>query len=243
MKKLPDFKVTRKRLYQQVVQHLQGMIVSGDLQPGDRLPPERHMAEQLGVSRTVIREAVKTLEQMGIVTVMTGSGTYVSQIDPGIVSESIGLLIQQSGSSFEHLNEVRRILETEVAALAAERAGSEDVVALEDALEQMGAAVALADGDPERLERFIEADLAFHNALIEAAHNSLLPILLDPISDQLRELRRLASSAAGAMQHALNYHGKILERLKDRDASACRKLMREHLAQAEEYVSAASDRA
>jgi GntR family transcriptional repressor for pyruvate dehydrogenase complex len=243
MRKLPNLKITRKRLYEQVVQHLQDRIISGELQADDQLPPERQMAEQLGVSRTVIREAIKTLEQRGLVKVLTGSGTYVSQTDPEIVSESIGLLIQQRLSSFRDLNQVRRMLEIEIAGLAAERAGAEDIEAMEEALRKMEVAIALADDHPDRLERFIEADLAFHNALVETSQNPLLPVLLEPIAGQLLEFRRLASSAPGAMQDALSYHRKILKHLKAHDASACRELMREHLAKAEEWVSLATRQA
>jgi GntR family transcriptional repressor for pyruvate dehydrogenase complex len=235
--KLLDLKITRDRLYEQVVQQLQELIISGRLKPGDKLPPERQLAEQLGVSRTVIREAIKTLEQRGLVTVLTGSGTYVSQMDPRIVSESIGLLVQQSTSSFDHLNEVRRMLEIEITGLAAERAQPEDIEAMEEAVQEMEGAVANIRGHPDLLEDFVEADLAFHNALAKAAQNPLLPILLEPISDLLVEFRRLASSGPGAPEDALNYHHRILEYLKARDASTCRELMREHLEKAEEWVA------
>lgn len=235
--RLPNLKITRERLYEQVVQQLQELVISGRLQPGDKLPPERQLAEQLGVSRTVIREAIKTLEQRGLVKVLTGSGTYVSQMDPRIVSESISLLVQQSTSSFDHLNEVRRMLEIEITGFAAERAQLEDIEAMEEAVQEMEDAVANMKGRPDLLEDFVEADLAFHDALAKAAQNPLLPILLDPISDLLVEFRRLASSGPGAPEDALNYHRKILKYLKARDVSTCRELMREHLEKAEEWAA------
>jgi GntR family transcriptional repressor for pyruvate dehydrogenase complex len=232
-------KITRERLYEQVVEQLQELIVSGGLQPGDRLPPERQLAEQLGVSRTVIREAIKTLEERGLVEVLTGSGTYVLQMDPGIVSESIGLLVQQYACSFDHLNEVRRMLQIEIAGLAAERAEPEDIEAMEEALQEMETAVANIRNHPDQLGDFVEADLNFHNALAEATQNPLLSVLLEPISDLLLEFRRLASSTPGALEDALSYHRKILEQVKARDASICREVMREHLANAEERAATA----
>lgn len=232
-KELSDLKVTRKRLYEQVVRHIQEMILGGELQPGDQLPPERQLAEQLGVSRTVIREAVKTLQQMGLVKVLTGSGTFVSQIEPETVSESIGLLIQQSISSFDHLAEVRRMLETEIAALAAERASSEHIEAMEETIRWMEDAAALGNDHPDWTERFIEADLAFHNVLVEAAQNPLLPVLLEPVTEQLLDFRRLTFGAQDGVRYSLGYHREILERVRARDASGCRKAMREHLENAE----------
>ena len=237
MKDLPSVKISRQRLYQQVAQQLQEMILDGDLQPGNKLPPERQMAEQMGVSRTVIREAVKTLEQRGLVKVLTGDGTYVSQIDPETVSESIGRFIRQRVYSFEALNEVRLIFEVELAGLAAQRASAQIVEALEKSLHEMEIVVARSDKQSDWLERFVKADLDFHNALVEASQNPLLPILLEPISDHLLEFRRQASSAPGAVESALNYHRQILNCVKARDASGCRDLMREHLAKAEEWVS------
>jgi len=233
---LSQVKVTRNRLCQQVTHLLQEMILSGELQAGDQLPAERQMAEQMGVSRTVVREAVKTLEQMGLVRVLTGSGTYVSRIEPEAISQSIGMLIQQSIPSFEHLTEIRRMLETETAALAAERAGAEHIAALEQALERMRDAAALEEGHPGRIERFIESDLAFHNVLVEAAGNPLLPILLRPVSQHLLEFRRLTFSVPGGVQSSVDYHAKILDEVKARDAVASRRAMTEHLKYAQKAL-------
>jgi GntR family transcriptional repressor for pyruvate dehydrogenase complex len=235
-KELSGLKVTRKCLYEQVVRHIQEMILRGELQPGDRLPPERQMAEQLGVSRTVIREAVKTLQQIGLVRVLTGSGIYVSRIEPEAVSESIGLLIRQSISSFDHLTEVRRMLETEIAALAAERASPEHIEAMEETIREMEDAAALAGDRSDWIERFVEADLAFHSALVEASQNPLLPVLLEPVTEQLLDFRRLTFSGLDSVQYSLDYHREILEAVKARDASACREAMREHLKNAEKAL-------
>ena len=109
-----------------------------------------------------------------------------------------------------------------------------------EALEQMKAAVALAEDSPNRLEHFVEADLAFHNGLVDAARNSLLPVLLAPIVDSLLYLRRLASGVPAAMQDAIGYHSRILEHLKAGDGRACREAMREHLTKAEYWASAAT---
>jgi DNA-binding FadR family transcriptional regulator len=164
-------------------------------------------------------------------------------MDPGVVSESIGLLVRQSTSSFDHLNEIRRMLEIEIAGLASKRAKPEDIEVMEQAVQEMETAVANMKDHPDRLEDFVEADLAFHNALAKAAQNPLLPVLLEPISDLLLDFRRLASSAPGAPEDALSYHHKILEQVKDRDVSTCREMMREHLVKAEEWASLVTSKA
>jgi GntR family transcriptional repressor for pyruvate dehydrogenase complex len=238
--KLPGLTVTRGRLSEQVAQQLQELIISGELRPDDRLPPERELADQLGVSRTVIREATKSLEQRGLLEVLTGSGTYVSQMDPKVVSDSIGLLVRQSTSSFDYLNEIRRMLEVEIAGLAAERATPRDIEVMDRALQAMDEAVSELGTNPA-LDDFVEADLAFHNALAKATRNPLLPVLLEPITGLLVEFRHLASRAPGAPEDAVSYHRQILEQVKARDGAACREMMRKHLSKAEEWMLSAGD--
>lgn len=232
-------KIKRERLYDQVVRQIQESIINGGLKPGDKLPAERQLAEQLGISRIVIREAMKTLEERGLVKVMSGSGTYVSQADPQMISQSIGLLVHQSTSSFDHLNEVRRMLEIEIAGLAAERATAEDIEALDDALHEMEIVIADLSEHPERFEDYVEVDLAFHNTLAKATQNPLLLVLLEPISDLLLELRRVASSAPGALEDAVTGHRRILDQVRARNVSGSREAMRAHLEKARERASRA----
>ena len=234
-----NLQVTRERLFEQVVQQLEAVIIDGGLQPGDRLPSERQLADSLGVSRTVIREAAKSLEQKGLLRVLTGSGTYVTQVDPQTVSQSIGLLFRQTDLPIVHLSEVRRILEIEIAGLAAERATGTDLAAMEEALAGMDKAVADLEVKENSLEKFVAADLAFHNAMAQACHNPLVPLLLEPISELLLEIRRLASSAEGAPKDALGYHRRIIESVKAQHPARCRELMREHLTKAERWAAQA----
>jgi len=237
-----NIKVKRDRLFEQVAEQLQELIISDEaLQPGDRLPSERQLAEQLGVSRTVIREAVKVLEQTGLVRVATGSGTYVSQLRPKTVSELISLLVRQRSCSFGHVFEVRRMLEVGIAGLAAERAKPEDIEVLKETLEEMEATVADMRDHPDRLEVLVEADLVFHSILAQATQNPLLPELLEAISAPLLELRRVATMATpDALEAGPYYHRLILERVAAGDAPGSREAMRQHLAAAEAYVSMAT---
>lgn len=239
MNKLSVLRISRRSLREQIVQQLQDMILDGSLSPGEKLPPERHAAEQLGVSRNVVREAFKTLEQRGLVRISTGDGSYVCQVGSETLSESLKLLLQQRRATFENLNEIRRMLEIEIAGLAARRATSENLRNMEQANERMETSLAIADSDVDQLETFIRADMEFHDALVLACQNPLLSVLLAPITDQLLEYRRLAATTADAKREGLVYHKKILEKVKARDVSGSQELMREHLARAEEWLSQA----
>ena len=232
-------KVTRGRLYEQVTSQLRALIAGGGLKPGDRLPAERVLAEQLGVSRIVIREAMKVLEEQGLIKVQVGNGTYVALMEADVVTDAIGRYIQQYASSFENLSEVRRILEVEVAGLAAERATAEDIGRMEQLAQSMAAAVAKLSVSPSELETFIRVDLEFHTALAEATQNPLLPILLEPFTDLLAAYRRRASALPGGPQDALRFHRAILQQVQARNAPACRALMLEHLLEAAELVARA----
>jgi GntR family transcriptional repressor for pyruvate dehydrogenase complex len=129
--------VNRARLSEQVAEQIQSMIIQGKIKQGDRLPPERELAEQLGVSRTVIRESTKVLQERGLVKVLTGSGTYATRVESENVSQSIGLFVRGKKHTFRDLLEIRKMLEIEVAGLAAERATEEDNLQLTACMQDM----------------------------------------------------------------------------------------------------------
>jgi GntR family transcriptional repressor for pyruvate dehydrogenase complex len=222
-----DLKITRERLSEQVVQQLQLLISAGELQPGDKLPAERQLAEQLGVSRTVIREAIKTLEQRGLVKVLTGSGTYVSQMDPQVIMESIGLFVQQRTTSVDHLNEVRRMLDIEIAGLAAQRATPQDLNDMIRAIEDM-------DNSLDSPDEYIEADLAFHQALARATRNELFLLLLEVMVDLLRASRRMIFQLRGAPGRGQIWHRLIYKAVEQGDEAAAREVMGKHMQQVTE---------
>ena len=231
-----SLQVRRQRLSEQVTGQIQELIVKGGLKPGDKIPPERKLAEQLGVSRTVIREATKALQERGLVKVLTGSGSFVSQVKPETVSQSIGLFVSGYRGAFRSLFEVRDMLEVEIARLAAERASEEHVEQLHSSLTRMRNALSRGNHPPGWLEDFVQADLSFHRVLAQATNNSLLPLLLAPITDLLLELSRKASSIPGAPETAIVYHQNILECVRSGDSQRSQELMREHLSKAREFA-------
>ena len=228
--------VKRTRLSEQIAEQIQHIIIQGHLQAGNRLPPERDLAEQLGVSRTVVREATKVLEERGLVKIVTGSGTYATRVQPSVVSQSIGLLVQGNKHSFRDLLEIRKMLEVEIAGLATERSTAEDIHQLETNLGLMVAVLPEINRSDTALEEFVQADILFHRFLAKASKNILLPILLEPITDLLLEFSRKASMLPGAPERAVQYHRIILEQVRGKDAAKSREAMRNHISNTEELL-------
>src|SRR5579872_5978966 len=148
-----------------VIAQIRRAILSGQYRPGDRLPTEREMAQQFGVSRVTVRDALRALEANGLVRVKVGGqgGPYVSEPDIALLSVSFGTHLQLRGTTFQELAEARQALETTAAELAARRATSQDLAALEAAIQA-------------RIQAPLSSDIAatsldFHTALVTAAHN------------------------------------------------------------------------
>jgi GntR family transcriptional regulator, transcriptional repressor for pyruvate dehydrogenase complex len=211
------------KLADRVAQQLQALISTQHLRPGDRLPPERDLAERFAVSRTVVREAVRSLVAKGLLEVHSGSGTFVRVVAPEAVTESLRMLLRSSAGSYDSVLEVRQLLEVEIARLAAERATPQDLAAMEQTI----VALAVTEGDPEA---FARADVAFHAALARATQNDLFVILHDSIFDALLEVRRKgAAQVPGTVQRALYHHSDILRCVRAHDPLAAQEAMRAHL--------------
>jgi GntR family transcriptional repressor for pyruvate dehydrogenase complex len=213
-------------LYERLGEKVLGLIASGTWKPGDRLPSERELGESFGVSRTVVREAVKALEARGVVQTVTGSGIYVRLADSSMVSRSLQTYIQLSNQAdfAIRLNEVRRVLEVEVAALASQRATPEQRAQLRDICERMRSG---------RLSprQMAQLDFRLHVSLAEATHNELFKVLLAPLIDQL--LDQITSTWEGygprPVETVLRQHEAVVVAVEERDANRARDAMITHL--------------
>ena len=180
--------VSPQRLSDSVVEMMLRPILAGELRPGDRLPSERDLGTQFGVSRTVIREAVRSLAAKGIITARRGSGLRVAAVPPAAVTESMKLFIRGSGAlDYGQAHEVRTMIEIQVAGLAAARATDADILSLRRSCDEMAGVV----GDVEALSL---ADVDFHRRIAEITHNDLYVVLLDSIADILLDIRRATLS-------------------------------------------------
>jgi len=226
--------VRTSRLYEQIVEQVEQSILKGQLKPGDQLPAERDLAQSFGVSRTAVREAVKTLREKGLVEAYTGRGTFVTNGTSNAIRQSLDLMFrvsQQEGSI--HLAELRQVLEPEIAALAASR--------IEDQLlATMREAVTAMDRSLQDPDSYIEADLDFHLAMAEAVGNPLILSLLDSIVGLLREQRSRIFSVDGGPERGQFHHKRILQAIERRDPDSARDAMRAHLEQVREDSSSSS---
>jgi GntR family transcriptional regulator, transcriptional repressor for pyruvate dehydrogenase complex len=211
------------------------MITSSALVPGDRLPSVRELGTQFGVSKTVVREALRSLAAKGVLDVRSGSGAVVARVGPETASEVIRLYVQSArdGSDaadridYEQLDDIRDMLETRIARIAAQRAQEEDLAGLRAIHEEMAAA-----GKDKELAS--QLDVAFHRAIGVATHNPLYLVLMDSIEPVLMEIRLQTLGVPGRPARALQAHAKILARIEAGDAEGAEQAMREHLADARE---------
>lgn len=226
--------VQSSRLYEQIVEQIEQSVQRGDLKAGDQLPAERELAEQFGVSRTAVREAVKALREKGLVEAYPGKGTFITSGSSNPMRQSLDRMMRSANvDAKSSLVEVREILEPEIAALAAARATEESLNSLREAVAVMDA----AKRDPDA---YIEADLDFHLELAEAASNPLILSLIDSIVGVLREQRMRIFEVEGGPDRGQYHHKKILEAMERRDAEGAREAMRAHLRQVREDSRSAS---
>jgi len=219
-------RLTSDRLSDRLAARLMAQLHVGELAPGDRLPTEQQLAETHGVSRTVVREAVHQLRSRGLLVSRQGSGVYVAapvanrplEFDPQVLG-SLAAVVQ--------IVEVRRALEGEIAALAAERATRAQVAAIRRALHAIERAVA-AGGDG------VDEDLAFHRAIAEASGNPQFGVLLGFLEQYLREAMRV--TRANEARHrsfseaVRQEHQAIVDAIAARDAPAARRVATHHMA-------------
>ena len=220
---------TGRRLSDNVAAALLAKVTSGEYAAGDRLPPERVMAVRFGVSRTVIREAMKTLASRGVVAVRPGSGVFIAQAQASAAAESLRLLVAGSSEvNYEQVHEVRETLEVQIATLAAARATDEDRERLRRALDDSDTAVTGED--------YARADGAFHLAIAELAHNQLFRIILEAVGDVMLEVRRRVAYVPAARERVTADHRSIAAAILRADPAGAGAEMERHLAHSREIV-------
>jgi GntR family transcriptional regulator, transcriptional repressor for pyruvate dehydrogenase complex len=223
--------VQTSRLYEQIVQQIEESVLKGTLKEGDQLPAERELAQQFGVSRTAVREAIKALHEKGLVDAFPGRGTFITSGHSNSMRQSLDRILksgQPDGAA--HLVEIREILEPEIAAMAAVRADEQDLTTMREA-------VSVMDNARDDADAYIEADLDFHLSLAEAAANPFILSLIDSIVGMLREQRKRIFYVDGGPGRGQFHHKRILDAVERRDPQAAREAMQAHLRQVREDSS------
>jgi DNA-binding FadR family transcriptional regulator len=219
-----------------VLQGIKHMITTGALGPGARLPIEKDLAESLGVSRGSLREGVRALCIMGVLETRQGDGTYVTSLDSSLLLAPMGFMVDLQAPEHRHdLHTVRRILESEAAARAALYITDEQ---LAEAAEIMAnVAPLIVAGDNLDHEAIMEADIAFHHVIAQAANNSALSALIDALANRTQRARLwLGLHNHGQVVASHGEHMSILVALQAHHPDRARLLMGHHLLVVEDYV-------
>ncbi len=228
--------VTRQAtLASRVTDQIEQLMTDTRLQPGQRLPSEREMSERFGVSRTVVREAVRALMARGLLQVRPGSGTTVIRPSAQVMTKSMSHYLRSAHpqADFEKLIEVRRLLEVGIAGIAAERRSEEDLLDLRTQLETLKQ---LKEGDDDA---YVRCDIGFHMGLARAAHNDYFVLLLDSLNEMMIESRRLALKLPKTQARTYRYHKAIFDAIAQQDIEGAREAMRKHLVEAAQTARAA----
>jgi GntR family transcriptional regulator, transcriptional repressor for pyruvate dehydrogenase complex len=226
----PTGRRNRMRVTDDAITTIRHMILTGELAPGDRLPPEADLAANLGLSRTSLREAVRALTVLGVIDTRQGDGSYITGLGPELLLGALGLAVDlQREEAIPDLIAVRRILEPAAAALAATRVTAVD-------LEQIRSYIR-ADLDYELVGEYIELDWEFHHAIARASGNPLLSVLLDGLAAPTVRMRVWrGQTLPGVLERTLEEHRAIADALEAHDADLAYATATVHIASVQAWV-------
>jgi len=217
------------RIYAEIVRQIRGLIADGQLKSGDRLPPERDLAERFRVSRTSVREALRALESTGLIEIRAGEGAFVRGISVESLVEPLALVILTQREAIADLYEARRLLEPPIAALAARRASPDEVQELERILDEQAKEV-------EAGRTGLAQDAAFHTAIAHSAHNRAISRIVTTLVDLLTQTREDSLHTPGRPERSHQDHRRILAAIQARGEGAARDAMLDHLVGVERLV-------
>ena len=218
-------------LYRQIAEIWREKIVTGEYKPGDALPSERDISESLGVRRIPVREAMKSLEYLGIVKQVRGKGVFVQKTDPGEVLAKIGpFLAPPDAATLSELFDLRILFEGYAAELAAKNRTDADLKTLQASLDLLNASIT----DEKSAE---EASHRFHQEIAAMAGNRLLIILWHFFAELLEASRRLTLWSPERREESLTFHQTIFDAIRDQRSDDARNLMQRHLANAKQRLT------
>ncbi len=206
----------------QVVEHVRSLIRSGEVHPGDRLPPERELARKLQISRSSLRAGIGFLAAMGVLKSRHGAGTFVSDGPPALDASSLSVLGTLHNFLPWQMFEARLVIEANVAALAAERATDEHLAELAEEVAEMYAALS----DPQE---YLIHDVRFHRTVARAAGNPILAALMETITANLYGHRSVTVQHAQDLKESAEMHRDIFRAIRSRNPMQARQLMERHL--------------
>jgi GntR family transcriptional repressor for pyruvate dehydrogenase complex len=221
--------VRRSKVYEEVAARIRGLIADGRLRPGDKLPSERELASMLGVSRTSVRDAIRTLEVAGLLEPRQGEGTVVRELSTRHLVAPLASALLTRRDLLVDLLAVRKMIEPPMAREAARHATAEDIRQMEGIVARQAAKVD-AGGVA------IEEDNAFHDIIARASRNQVVLKVVDVLMELLRVGRERSLQVKGRPQRSLRGHRQILEAIRSRNGDAAARAMLNHLEQIEEML-------
>jgi len=221
--------VKKSRIYEEVAEQLKALILENKLKPGDRLPSERELAEQLSIGRPSVSHALRTLERMGFIEIRAGEGCFVKEVslEPYMqsLSESISIRLADKEDQLLKTLEVRRILEVEITYLAAERITDEGLSELRGSLKRQEETISRKDN-----RAFLEEDFNFHHLVAKATGNEVMLMVRNSIADLLRGvIYAAARNESGPNPGTLESHKEIYKAIEKKDPELAKKVMLKHI--------------
>lgn len=220
-RKLPK---SRQRVSATIARRIQKAISAGKLAPGEKLPAERDLARRLSVSRVSVREAYRTLAELGLLEVKRGAegGAFIADVDHQPVTRSLALMLRLGRTSHPELTEARLLLEPPVARLAALRAGADDIARLDDLVRKQEGALK-ENGDARKY------DMQFHRIVAECSKNLPLIIVMNSLADLELEAISSIDISTSVKRHTLHFHRSILEAIRNGDGEEAYEIMLRHI--------------
>jgi len=227
--------VKSTRIYEEIVRQIQALIEEGTLRSGDQLPPERILAERFKVSRNSVREALRTLQSLGLIATRPGGGTFIREAPVESLIEPLALSILNQREAVAELFEARRLLEPSIAKLASRRATGEEVAEMERILEDQSKEI--AEG-----RTGIAQDAAFHAAIAGSTHNRAILRLVNALMDLLAQSREETLQTPGRPERSHQDHRRILSAIKSRNGRASQQAMLDHINAVEHLLTRIPDK-
>jgi len=225
------------RVSETIARRLKKQISTGALIPGEKLPPERHMAQRFRTSRVSVREAYRSLEELGLLLVKRGAegGAFISDVDHEPVTRSLSLMLRLGRTTHAELTEARLLLEPPIARLAALRAEPKDIARLEDMVAKQEQALK-GNGNPRRY------DMQFHRLVAESAKNLPLMIVMNSLADLELEAISSIDISANVKRHTIHFHQSVLDAIRRADGDAAFETMLRHILDVQSRLGKAFER-
>ncbi len=229
-KPINRFEDVYPKLYEKIIEEIRGMMLNGQIKAGEKIPSERELAEMFKVSRVPVREALKTLEFLGVVQNVRGDGMYIKNISFEDLLEKMDFAIEASEDTIKELFEVREALEIKAVMLATERRTKKDLEKMKDLIDKLENNIKVNDESTEVFKLAVQ----FHTQIFKASKNKVLLGINQYLINLLEMSRRKTLSRVGRPLVSLEYHKKIFSMISAQDSAGAARIMTEHLQDAKE---------